>query len=142
MEPLSVAIHSVSNLGNFRANQSIAIFGCGPIGLVCMAVAKALGASRIIAVDIVPSRVDFAKSYAATETYLSSASGPEPGESKLDYSERIAVAMKKQLGIENRGPKSIDLIIDARYYHLWRYSEDVTFSFTVGQSCRSRRRFT
>jgi len=113
MEPLSVAIHSVSNVGNFRANQSIVIFGCGPIGLVCMAVAKALGASRIIAVDIVPSRLDFAKIYAATETYLSPSSGPEPGESKLDYSERVAIAMKKQLGVEDRGPKSIDLVIDA-----------------------------
>ncbi|KAF7352689.1 putative D-xylulose reductase A [Mycena venus] len=58
MEPLAVGVHSVSNLGGFRANQSIAIFGCGPVGLLCMAVAKALGAARIIAVDIVPSRLD------------------------------------------------------------------------------------
>jgi D-xylulose reductase len=111
MEPLSVAVHSVSNLGNFRANQSIAIFGCGPIGLVCMAVAKALGASRIIAVDIVPGRLDFAKKYAATDAYFPAA--PEPGESKLDCSKRNAVAMKKQLSIEDRGPTSIDLVVDA-----------------------------
>jgi D-xylulose reductase len=43
MEPLSVGIHSVSNLGGLRANQNIAVFGCGPIGLLAMAVAKALG---------------------------------------------------------------------------------------------------
>jgi D-xylulose reductase len=50
MEPLAVGVHSVANLGCFRANQSIVVFGCGPIGLLCMAVGKAFGACRIIAV--------------------------------------------------------------------------------------------
>ncbi|KAF7355416.1 putative D-xylulose reductase A [Mycena sanguinolenta] len=111
MEPLAVGVHSVSNLGGFRANQSIAVFGCGPVGLLCMAVAKALGASRIIAVDIVPARLEFAKEYAATDTYI-----PIPaneGESKLDYSKRNADAMKQQLHIEDRGANAIDLVIDA-----------------------------
>ncbi|KAJ2930239.1 hypothetical protein H1R20_g6909, partial [Candolleomyces eurysporus] len=111
MEPLSVGVHSVSNLGGLRANQSIAIFGCGPVGLLCMAVAKAIGASRIIAVDIVPSRLEFAKTYAATDVHLP----PKPleGESRMDYSRRNAETMKKDLGITERGPQAIDLVIDA-----------------------------
>lgn len=111
MEPLSVGIHSVANIGQFRANQSIVVFGAGPVGLLCMAVAKALGASRVIAVDIVPSRLEFAKAYAATETYL-----PVKlieGETKMRYSERNAQAMKEQLGIEERGKTAIDLVVDA-----------------------------
>ncbi|CAA7259867.1 unnamed protein product [Cyclocybe aegerita] len=111
MEPLAVGVHSVSNLGGLKAAQSIAIFGCGPVGLLCMAVAKALGASRIIAVDIVPARLEFAKKYAATETYLPLK--PEEGESRPDYSRRNAANMKSVLGIEDRGKKSIDLVIDA-----------------------------
>ncbi|KAJ7283537.1 xylitol dehydrogenase [Mycena rebaudengoi] len=111
MEPLAVGIHSVSNLGGFRANQSIAIFGCGPVGLLCMAVAKALGANRIIAVDIVKPRLEFAKEYAATDTYLPIS--PKDGESKVEYSKRNADAMREQLGIEDRGLKSVDLVIDA-----------------------------
>ncbi|KAJ6515779.1 xylitol dehydrogenase [Mycena sanguinolenta] len=111
MEPLAVGVHSVSNLGGFRANQSIAVFGCGPVGLLCMAVAKALGASRIIAVDIVPARLEFAKEYAATDTYVPVAANE--GESKLDYSKRNADAMKQQLHIEDRGANAIDLVIDA-----------------------------
>ena len=35
-----------------------------------MAVAKALGARRVIAVDINQERLDFAKSYAATDIYI------------------------------------------------------------------------
>ncbi|KDR83630.1 hypothetical protein GALMADRAFT_235925 [Galerina marginata CBS 339.88] len=111
MEPLAVGIHSVSNLGGFRANQTIAVFGCGPVGLLCMAVAKAIGATRIIAVDIVPARLEFAKSYAATETHLPPKF--EEGETKIDYSRRNAAQMKQQLGIEDRGKNSIDLVIDA-----------------------------
>lgn len=111
IEPLAVAVHSVSKLGGLKSNQAIAIFGCGPVGLLCMAVAKALGASRIIAVDIVPSRLDFAKNYAATEVYLPPK--PEDGENKVDYSRRNGDTMKRQLGIEDRGDKGIDLVIDA-----------------------------
>ncbi|TFY83943.1 hypothetical protein EWM64_g74 [Hericium alpestre] len=111
MEPLSVAVHSVSTLAGLRAHQTVAIFGCGPVGLLCMAVAKALGASRIIAIDIVPSRLEFAKSYAATETFLPPK--PNVNESKIVYSRRSASVMKQQLGIEERGPKAIDLVLDA-----------------------------
>lgn len=111
MEPLSVAVHAISTLAQFRATQSIAIFGCGPVGLLCMAVAKALGASRIIAVDIVPSRVEFACGYAATEGFL-----PPPfeaGETKAAYAKRAAGILKEKLGVEERGPKALDHVIDA-----------------------------
>lgn len=111
MEPLSVGVHSVSNLGGFRAGQSIAVFGCGPVGLLCMAVAKALGAKRVIAVDIVPQRLEFAKNYAATETYLPLK--PLDGESKIDYSRRNAEQMKQKLNIQDRGDHTIDLVVDA-----------------------------
>lgn len=111
MEPLAVAVHSVFTLAKLRANQKVAIFGCGPVGLLCMAVAKALGAGRIIAVDIVPSRVEFARSYAATDAFI-----PPPfeqGETKIAYSRRAADLFKEQLGVEERGPTGLDLVIDA-----------------------------
>lgn len=76
-----------------------------------MAVAKALGARRIIAVDIVPSRLEFAKEYAATHTYLPVK--PIEGETKIEYSRRNAAALKEQLGVAERGPNAIDLVIDA-----------------------------
>ncbi|KZT20407.1 xylitol dehydrogenase [Neolentinus lepideus HHB14362 ss-1] len=107
MEPLSVGVHSVANIADVRANQTVAVFGCGPVGLVCMAVAKALGASRVIAVDIVPGRLEFAKSYAATDTFQPPAM--QPGQSKVQYSQGSAAAMKKQLGL----PKGVDVVVDA-----------------------------
>jgi D-xylulose reductase len=76
-----------------------------------MAVAKALGAKRVIAVDIVPERLEFAKSYAATETYFPLK--PLEGESKIDYSRRNAEQMKQMLNIHDRGGRAVDLVIDA-----------------------------
>ncbi|CCM03159.1 uncharacterized protein FIBRA_05281 [Fibroporia radiculosa] len=111
MEPLSVAVHAVANIAGLRSNQSVAVFGAGPVGLLCMAVAKALGARRVIAIDIVPARLEFAKGFAATETFVPPKM--EPGEARMRYSERNAKKMTEDLGIEERGPNSIDLVVDA-----------------------------
>jgi len=81
-------------------------------GLLCMAVARALGACRIIAVDIVPERLEFAHGYAATDIYQ-----PPPmeeGELNVDYSRRNAAKMKQDLGTADHGSRAIDLVIDAR----------------------------
>ncbi|KAJ8076228.1 hypothetical protein PM082_000647 [Marasmius tenuissimus] len=115
MEPLAVAVHAVSSLGNFTANQSIAVFGCGPVGLLCMAVAKALGAARIIAIDVQESRLEFAKTYfkggVQLDTYVPVAK--QDSETTVEYSMRNGANMKKVLGIEDQGPKSVDLVVDA-----------------------------
>ncbi|PYI04469.1 putative sorbitol/xylitol dehydrogenase [Aspergillus sclerotiicarbonarius CBS 121057] len=68
MEPLSVAVHIVKQAG-VKPGQSVVVFGAGPVGLLCCAVAKAYGASKIIAVDIQKGRLEFAKKYAATATF-------------------------------------------------------------------------
>lgn len=70
MEPLSVAVHSVSSLGKLKSGQNVIVFGAGPVGLLIMAVAKALGAKKVVAVDINEERLKFAKGYAATHTFV------------------------------------------------------------------------
>ena len=70
MEPLSVGVHVVRQ-ASVKPGQSVLIFGAGPIGLVCCAVAKAYGANKIICVDINEERLAFAKKYAATHTLVS-----------------------------------------------------------------------
>lgn len=111
MEPLSVGVHSVANLGEFHTGQTIAVFGAGPVGLLCMAVARALGAARIIGIDIVQSRLEFAAQYVGADTFVPPK--PQDGEKKMDFSQRIVNEMMSSLGIEERGPKAVDLVIDA-----------------------------
>jgi L-iditol 2-dehydrogenase len=76
VEPLSIAVHSV-RLAGITTGQSILVFGAGPIGLLCCAVARALGASTALSVDIEQSRLTFARSYAATATYRMEDKSPE-----------------------------------------------------------------
>jgi len=70
MEPLSVAVHAVANKGQCRGGMNVLIMGAGPVGLLAMGVAKGMGARTIVAVDINEERLNFAKSYAATHTYI------------------------------------------------------------------------
>ncbi|OCF39357.1 chlorophyll synthesis pathway protein BchC [Kwoniella heveanensis CBS 569] len=111
MEPLSVGIHSVAALGNLKSDQVVIVFGAGPVGLLCMAVAKALGARRVIAVDIQKERLDFAKSYAASDIYLP---GPKNADEQPDaYAQRVTEDIIKTLNIPERGLGAVDLAIEA-----------------------------
>lgn len=47
--------------------QSIAVFGAGGVGLSAVMAAKLAGASRIIAVDLVPARLELARQLGATD---------------------------------------------------------------------------
>jgi D-xylulose reductase len=71
MEPLSVAVHIVRQ-ARVSPGQSVVVFGAGPVGLLCCAVATAFGASKVIAVDIQQPRLDFAQKYATTSTFMPS----------------------------------------------------------------------
>ena len=50
LEPLGVALHAL-DLGWERFAASVAVVGCGPIGLMLVELAKAAGASRVVAVE-------------------------------------------------------------------------------------------
>lgn len=62
-EPLGNAIHTVM-AGETRGKKFV-IFGCGPIGLMAVAVAKAVGASFVAAVDVNEYRLDIARKLGA-----------------------------------------------------------------------------
>jgi L-iditol 2-dehydrogenase len=69
LEPLGVAIHSV-DLGKLKAGMTVGVFGCGPIGLLIIQVAKLSGAAKIIATDKLIHRVQAAKAFGATHGFL------------------------------------------------------------------------
>jgi len=69
LEPLGVAIHAV-NLGKLQAGMTVGVFGCGPIGLLTVQLARLSGASNIVATDLLPHRVEAAKGLGAQHAYL------------------------------------------------------------------------
>lgn len=75
LEPLGVAIHAL-DLGKLRAGMSVGVFGCGPIGLLIIQMAKISGAANIIATDKLAHRVEAAERYGATQAFLVEDSSP------------------------------------------------------------------
>jgi L-iditol 2-dehydrogenase len=65
LEPLGVAIHAV-DLGQVKPGMSVGVFGCGPIGLLTLQVAKAAGATTLIAAELLPHRLEAARALGAT----------------------------------------------------------------------------
>jgi L-iditol 2-dehydrogenase len=59
-----VTLHGIMKTGVF-AGDSVAVFGCGGIGLFAVQFAKILGATKVIAVDIEEDKLQLAKSIGA-----------------------------------------------------------------------------
>ena len=71
IEPCAVLIHAVERAkttGILRFNSRVVVQGCGPIGLICIAVLRAMGTENIVAVDGEAKRLEFAKLMGASET--------------------------------------------------------------------------
>ena len=69
LEPLGVALHALS-LGHVLPGMSVGIFGCGPIGLMLVQLARAAGAAKIIATDRLANRLDAAREFGASSIIL------------------------------------------------------------------------
>lgn len=68
IEPCAVLIHAVERAkttGILRFNSRVVVQGCGPIGLICIAVLRTMGIENIVAVDGEEKRLDFAKELGA-----------------------------------------------------------------------------
>ncbi|KAH6695118.1 sorbitol dehydrogenase [Plectosphaerella plurivora] len=98
IEPLAVAVHIVRQ-ADVRPGNSVVVMGAGPVGMLCAAVARAFGATKVVSVDIVQSKLDTAKTLGSTHTYLS----------QRIPAEENAKALRESAGLG----KGADVVIDA-----------------------------
>lgn len=71
IEPCAVLVHAVERAkttGILRFNSRVVVQGCGPIGLICIAVLRTMGIENIVAVDGADARLEFAKEMGAGAT--------------------------------------------------------------------------
>lgn len=71
IEPAAVAVHAVERAkttGLLKFNSKVLIQGCGPIGLMVIAVIRTLGVENIIAVDGDENRLNMAKKFGVKHT--------------------------------------------------------------------------
>ncbi|MBV9945470.1 MAG: glutathione-dependent formaldehyde dehydrogenase [Myxococcales bacterium] len=88
--------YQAAEMGSIKPGETVVVFGCGPVGLFTQKSAWLLGAGRVIAVDYLDYRLEFARRYNAVET--------------LNFREVGDVVMALQKMTDGRGA---DVCIDA-----------------------------
>jgi S-(hydroxymethyl)glutathione dehydrogenase / alcohol dehydrogenase len=72
----STGIGAVINKARVKAGSSVAVFGCGGVGLATIMAAKLVGAHPIIAVDLLDSKLEMARELGATTLVNASQEDP------------------------------------------------------------------
>lgn len=106
VEPVAVGVQ-ITKVGGVRPNQTVVVFGCGPIGLLCQAVSKAYSAKTVIGIDISQSRAEFARTFGADEVFVPPAK-PE-GKDDTAWNEEVARIIKDKFNL-GEGP---DVVLEA-----------------------------
>jgi S-(hydroxymethyl)glutathione dehydrogenase/alcohol dehydrogenase len=61
--------YQAAEMGGIRRGDTVAVFGAGPVGLMAARCAWLFGAGRVIVIDHLDYRLEFAKRFAFAETY-------------------------------------------------------------------------
>lgn len=68
---VTTGMGAVFNTAQVRPGETVAVFGCGGIGLNIIQAARITGAGRIIAIDRSPAKAEAARAYGATDVVVS-----------------------------------------------------------------------
>jgi threonine dehydrogenase-like Zn-dependent dehydrogenase len=77
-----------AELAEIKPGNTVAVFGCGPVGQLAIASAKLQGAGRIFAVDCIPSRLEMARAQGAEIVNFET---EDPAEVLVDLTDGIGV---------------------------------------------------
>ncbi|MCU0823117.1 MAG: zinc-binding dehydrogenase [Leptospira sp.] len=69
-DAVSTPYHAIKYQGDIKPGDIVAIIGCGGLGIHGVAISKALGAGKVIAIDIDEGSLENAKMYGADEVIL------------------------------------------------------------------------
>lgn len=70
-------VGAVLNGAKVAAGDKVAVIGLGGVGIAALLGARAAGAERIVAIDIAPQKLEFARRLGATDTFLATEEGVE-----------------------------------------------------------------
>ena len=87
-------IGAAMNTGEVTRGDSVAVFGCGGVGDAAIAGARLAGASKIIAVDIDDTKLEWAKGFGATHTINSRETDPVEAIRELTDGNGVDVAIE------------------------------------------------
>ncbi|THV05383.1 GroES-like protein [Dendrothele bispora CBS 962.96] len=107
IQPLAISVQ-IAKRAKFTPGQTLAVFGCGPLGALVMATAKAYGLSKILAFDISQKRVEFATQHWAHYGAISPAK--QESQDYESWADEFKTKTMKEAGIESWG---VDVVVEA-----------------------------
>lgn len=60
VQPLAIGVQ-IARRAQLQPFQTVAVFGCGPIGQIAMSIARAYGATKVIGIDVDAQRVEWTR---------------------------------------------------------------------------------
>jgi len=75
---VTTGVGAVFNTAKVVPGSSVAVYGCGGVGLSAIQCARIAGAGKIIAIDTLPAKLEMAKKFGATDTLLSTSDPVKP----------------------------------------------------------------
>lgn len=107
---VTTGVGAALNTARVRPGSSVAVIGCGGVGLNCIQGARLAGASKIIAIDIQPAKLELAKQFGATDT-VDAAAG-DPVERVFDLTGRGVDYAFEALGSPSTAQQALGMLDD------------------------------
>jgi threonine 3-dehydrogenase len=111
-EPLGNAVHALMPEEGIAdvAGRNVLVTGCGPIGLLAIAVARTLGARRVFATEVNPVRLALAKRMGVDKVFNPTDAGPGLAHTLVEETDGNGI----DVALEMSGhPSSLRLVFDA-----------------------------
>ena len=126
LEPLSVAVHACRRAG-VTAGHSVLVCGAGPIGLVNLLTAKAMGAGKVVITDIDDSRLAKAMELGATEAI------------NVKVESNTLLVRVSEPSLVQSQPKASSYLLFCEYSTQWlNFPQSSTFRFSRSSSLLKR----
>lgn len=93
-DAVATPYHAITTRGKLRAGETVAIFGCGGLGIHGIRIAKLCGASKIIAVDVSEEALERAREAGADSTVNAASESPARKIRQLTDGEGVDVSLE------------------------------------------------
>jgi S-(hydroxymethyl)glutathione dehydrogenase/alcohol dehydrogenase len=97
---VTTGLGAVGRTAEVHVGESVAVIGCGGVGLNVIQGAKLAGAARIIAIDMLPNKLDLAKQFGATDVVNSSETDAVEAVRELTGSDRGVDYVFEAIGLK------------------------------------------
>ena len=93
-EPAAVALHAIRRVQQPLVGKTVAIFGCGPIGLMVAQWTRLMGAAQVLLFDVVPEKLALARQIGFEKVFFNSTGSADSNSSTDSISSTVTDSVR------------------------------------------------